>query len=130
MLIDGERRFRALNILVKHGDKESEKINCIVIDKLKETKLGKKLNLKLNYQSFTFKMKHIFKPLPKPAQEFNKEFPTSKKGIDKRNIIIIILLGVLIIIGGYFFLEKVDFCEQAKNESLALGQQQGMLFWK
>ena len=39
MLIDGERRFKALNILVKYGDKDSKIVNCIVIDKLKEKTL-------------------------------------------------------------------------------------------
>ncbi len=40
MLIDGERRFRALNILVKsYKDEESKKVNCIIINKLKEKTL-------------------------------------------------------------------------------------------
>ncbi len=55
MLIDGERRFRALNILVKnYKDEESKKVNCIVIDKLKE-----KLLTQLTYDIQKEKIPHL-----------------------------------------------------------------------
>ena len=38
--------------------------------------------------------------------------------------IIIILVGVV-----YFFFDKVDICNQAKNESHQIGSQQGVEFW-
>ncbi len=64
---------------------------------------------------------------PKPLIE---RIETIKPKSNKSMIIIIIgLIVLLIVAGGYIATEKIDICETAKNDSLMLGQQQGTLFW-
>ena len=49
--------------------------------------------------------------------------------MDKKNITIIIALALVIVLIGYIVTDKIDICEQAKNDSYTLGYQQGTLFW-
>ena len=44
-------------------------------------------------------------------------------------IILLILIIALIIACGYIITEKVDLCEQSKNESYSTGARDGTLFW-
>ena len=49
--------------------------------------------------------------------------------MDKLKITTIILAGLLIVAMGYIIIEKVDFCETAKNESYSGGFNQGVNYW-
>ncbi len=49
--------------------------------------------------------------------------------MDKKNITIIILLAIVAIGITYIITEKVDFCEQAKNDSYNSGFNQGLEQW-
>jgi len=49
--------------------------------------------------------------------------------MDKKNLTILILIALLIVAVGYIAIEKINFCEQAKNDSYAIGFNQGRESW-
>lgn len=49
--------------------------------------------------------------------------------MEKQKLIILTLAALLIIAAGYIITEKVNFCEQSKNESYTLGFNQGVERW-
>lgn len=68
--------------------------------------------------------------IPKEAQEFNKEFPTSKSKFTISQIVIAVLIVSLIISIGYIITELPEQdIELVRNESLILGFNAGVEQW-
>jgi len=49
--------------------------------------------------------------------------------MNKTQIALMIAVVIIMVGASYFVFDKVDICEQAKNESYQIGSQQGILFW-
>ena len=49
--------------------------------------------------------------------------------MDKKNLTLLIAILVIISLAGYIATDKINLCEQAKNDSYAAGYNQGVETW-